>query len=407
MKLRFLFRNGLVRALWAAALAFAVRLLTQSFGFVGLFPFETTYVTVCIFVQAMVLSGVLQDYKEAERLPSAIAMALESILTQLMVAFAHKPTLSADTEDRRRIVEHLLHIVDAHLLAIIQAEQSSSLPGYLASVSSHLLPLIAVLRQHDLHREAGDIQGELGKVRAGIARIVTIAQTQFMPSAYRLYDSLVVIVLVCVQVASYNHWLAALVYSTLLTFLFTYMSLLIRDADNPVEYAQYKDVDTFVTAHGGLLLDTGKSITGNKTPVSSVYRGDEVSLDCMLVVRNRVVLELMDCHPAVRSSPTNAGSVSSFRSSARSLPPAVPLFISSNQRVVADGGSMINSPEAVAEEEMMENVMAAVRTTLIQVAAARRASVVRRNSKEQGHYSPTDGAMGMDQVTGGAMMGMM
>jgi hypothetical protein len=82
---------------------------TDAKGFQGIFAAETVtpFTTASMFVIALMLSGVLEDYKESEKIPAEIACALDSLSTKACyVEHAVADKLQELREEREEEEEH-------------------------------------------------------------------------------------------------------------------------------------------------------------------------------------------------------------------------------------------------------------------------------------------------------------
>ena len=78
-------RVALATLPWVALVLLVRALLEVFLGFEGIFSAETVtpFTTASMFVIAIILGGVLEDYKEAERIPAEMAGALDSLSEKL------------------------------------------------------------------------------------------------------------------------------------------------------------------------------------------------------------------------------------------------------------------------------------------------------------------------------------
>ena len=81
-----------LEALGIAGLVVAVRLVFEVVGLerISLTPLIATIITADVFVLGFLLSGVLADYKESEKLPGELAVSIESIAQECLLLWRHK-----------------------------------------------------------------------------------------------------------------------------------------------------------------------------------------------------------------------------------------------------------------------------------------------------------------------------
>jgi hypothetical protein len=79
--------------------------------------------------------------------------------------------------------------------------------------------------------------GELHSLRKLVTRIGVISRTGFLPPAYALLDTLVVLIIGLVLATKYKSPLAMYILVPFITLIYVYMVRLIRDVDDPFDYA--------------------------------------------------------------------------------------------------------------------------------------------------------------------------
>ena len=208
------------------AIALRVSLELGVKDFTGLLPSSsvTPFATASMFIIAILLSGVLEDFKEGEVLPMRIVNVLGSLSDKVQycavkcallakAARARAPAhggahAEAEEEERAPALDSAhTHFQLLTLLANImeylaglrcEAEISSI-------VSVHFQWLSATL--HPIQEETGIEVYELGEafddLREALARMAVIKRTTFIPSGYGLMQFLVYITILLTAVASY------------------------------------------------------------------------------------------------------------------------------------------------------------------------------------------------------------
>jgi hypothetical protein len=87
-----------MRAFLAVLVAVALKLIAHWFGweFISLNPLFSGIVAANVFLMSFLLSGVLTDYKESERLPGELAASLEAIADEVSVLYSSKKAPAAE-----------------------------------------------------------------------------------------------------------------------------------------------------------------------------------------------------------------------------------------------------------------------------------------------------------------------
>ena len=212
-----------------AAIAIRVTLEITIPGFDGLIPTETVtpFATASMFVIAIILGGVLEDYKDGERLPASIVNSFSGLSDKILYCalkcdliakaagakLAKAPLQKAaakeeqEEEELPTIDSRLVHFEMLTLLANVleyfaglrsEAEISSLLSVHCQWLSATLHPI-----QEDTGIEVWEVNDAFKDIREDVARAAVIKRTTFIPSGYSLLQFLVYITIVLTSLASY------------------------------------------------------------------------------------------------------------------------------------------------------------------------------------------------------------
>lgn len=184
--------------------------------------------TAGVFLTGFMLAGVMADYKESEKLPGELAAVLETLEEVMVQGAASKPTIEGS---------HLRPAV----LTLTQ-----SIRNWLRRAISHQAVFDALSTFHgvvvQLERDgagsyASRAVSELNNLRRHVTRIGVISRTGFLAPAYALLETLLVIILVLVMASKFKSTLAMTILVPFITLIYVYMLRLIRDIDDPFDYA--------------------------------------------------------------------------------------------------------------------------------------------------------------------------
>jgi hypothetical protein len=217
----------------------------------SLSPLTSSIVAGGVFVMGLVVAGTLSDYKDADRAPSDLATELYAILRECesMHAVWGKPDMGG--------LRHRLIGVVTTLRADIDAGNTRECQQAIEDLSASFLELentdvpanyIVRLRQSQ------------SALRKAILRVYHIQREEFLPSAYAMIVSLVVIILGVVVFTDFDGVAQSLVTVGFLSFFFIYLLRLLRVIDKPFKVGRERtddDVSLFllvefvVHAHAG------------------------------------------------------------------------------------------------------------------------------------------------------------
>jgi len=229
------YRVALDTALAVAAIV-AARAVLFAAGIDGmtLSPLTSSIVAGGVFVMGLVVAGTLSDYKDADRAPSEMATELYSILR--------------DCESMERTWEHpdmgvlrrrLITVVTT-LRADIDAGETRECQQAIEDLSESFLELentdvpanyIVRLRQSQAN------------LRKAILRVYHIQREEFLPSAFAMIVSLVVIILAVVVFTDFDGVAQSLVTVGFLSFFFVYLLRLLRVIDRPFKVGRERTDD--------------------------------------------------------------------------------------------------------------------------------------------------------------------
>ena len=243
-----------------------------------------------IFVVAIMLSGVLEDYKESEGFPAEIAAQFDSIAEKYdlcaLLADLDAADDAAEAEAEGGAAESAASPADGESaagsvserdVAAVAAALQRRRRGRLASIASSLAPpprrldifalnrellallndvfcflaglsddteMLASLDTHckyavaSVHRarspiSASDVLGHFETLRATILRMHVIKRTDFIPSGYSLMELLVWITMGLTVMADFDNQLTAYFTVAFTALQFFYVIALLRDIDDP------------------------------------------------------------------------------------------------------------------------------------------------------------------------------
>jgi hypothetical protein len=230
-----------------------IRALLFALGVDGmsLSPLTSSIVAGGVFVMGLVVAGTLSDYKDADRAPADMATDLYAILRECesMRAVWGKPGMALLRERLIAVVTTLRADIDAGNTRECQQAVEDLSESFLELENTDV-PANYIVRLR---------QSQSG-LRKAILRVYHIQREEFLPSAYAMIVSLVVIILGVVTVTDFGGVAQSLVTVGFLSFFFVYLLRLLRVIDKPFKVGRQRtddDVSLFllvefvVHAHAG------------------------------------------------------------------------------------------------------------------------------------------------------------
>lgn len=219
----------------------AIKLLVDLLGleFVNVTPLYTSLIAGGIFLVSLLLSGTLADYKESEKMPADIAGSLESIYEDGVSL--HEVNPGFHLAQLARSLRQVLSCVRSDL------ETPSSRGAILAlsvvSGSFREMEALGVPPNHIVR-----LKQEQSNIRKSLLRIYHIQRTQFIPSAYTLLQSVVVLIILLLTVTRIEPRYDSVIMVAFVSFIFIYLMKLIQTIDTPFRVSEHSmdDVSLFL-----------------------------------------------------------------------------------------------------------------------------------------------------------------
>ena len=193
-------------------------------GEVATFAEIGSVITGVTLILGFMLGGVLADYKESEKLPAVVAVALTSFYTTCSSGLALK---EIDARSFRQRISEVGIAINSWCIGRISDEELWKRHSDLAllivdveksGVATHYLSRLMVLN--------GELTGVL-------SRIAVIRNTSFVQSGYVLMSFLVLVLQVSLAVVSFPSTIMSWIAPSVLSLAYAYLLLLVKDLDNP------------------------------------------------------------------------------------------------------------------------------------------------------------------------------
>lgn len=211
---------------------FFLKLLFHWFGleYISLNALFTSLIAATTFLLGFLITGVISDYKESEKLPGELACSLEAIYDEAYIL--HKNKNAAASKDFLKYYEDFLRSLNDWFYG---KEKTTSIFEKLSRMNDYFLSFELLTQANFIVR----MKQEQSNVRKLITRIHIIKKTSFVQSAYAILEALAVLVIIGLLILKVEPFYEAVFFTILVSFLVIYMIFLIKDLDNPFEYEKY------------------------------------------------------------------------------------------------------------------------------------------------------------------------
>jgi hypothetical protein len=194
--------------------------------FVTAGPLLTTVVSGGIFVVALVVAGTLTDYKESERVPAEIVGALSSILTDARAFKKEKPSYDLGGLELR--VRNVVTTFRSDL-------ESPGSRACLDAINSLSESFADMDRLEVIATYISRLRGEQASLRKVVLRVYHIQETEFVPSAYILIWTILLLAVGVLTFTKSEGGGEAYVLLGAIYFFLLYLARLLKILDTPFQ----------------------------------------------------------------------------------------------------------------------------------------------------------------------------
>ncbi len=204
-----------------------------SFEFFSLSPLFTSVIAGGIFIASILLGGVIADFKEGDRLPAEIVASIEAIYEDgvYVKALRKQFNLALLRQRLRLIIQSLQEDLDAGGRTAIAA--ASQLSASFLEMERFGIPANYIVR----------LKQEQGAIRKAFLRIYHIQRIRFIPSAYILLQTFVILIIGLLIFTKIEPPLDGLILVAVVSYLFIYILKLIRKIDDPFSVGEKTTMD--------------------------------------------------------------------------------------------------------------------------------------------------------------------
>ena len=218
-----------VRVLAMAAGVIALKFFAhwQGWEVISLNPLFSGIVAANVFLMGFLLSGVLSDYREAERLPGELACSLKIIADDARTVLRTKQTPAT-----ARCLDHLRDLATSTVDWLHKRRSTQEVMGKLDQLHDDLVDFESVLQPNYVIR----LKQEQSSIRRILTRIHTVRETSFISAGYLLAEVTTMLLILGLILSKIDPFLESLFFVGVISFLLFFLHLLVRDLDNPFGY---------------------------------------------------------------------------------------------------------------------------------------------------------------------------
>jgi hypothetical protein len=189
----------------------------------------TSLVAGTIFLIGFLITGVLSDYKESEKIPSELTASLKSLFDDTYTIYKGKNSAAARKflDFQKAFITPLMDWFHKKERTKSMLDKISAMNDFFIELDKEGVPPPYIIK----------MKNEQNNIRKMILRIDTIRDTDFIGSAYAIVEAMGFLVALGLIIMKIEPFYSSLFFTLLVTFLISYMVFLIKDLDNPFDYA--------------------------------------------------------------------------------------------------------------------------------------------------------------------------
>jgi hypothetical protein len=190
----------------------------------------TSAISGCVFIVGFLLASLLSDYKEAERLPADVRVAMEALRDDAGYFAASNPDA---TFNLALLNEKLVEIVEKLESGLHYRADPAELAGVVAAIDQ-ISPIIAHMERDGMPPNyVVRLRGAQDSLRRAIFRIYHIQKIQFVPSVHVLVQTLVMTIVFLLLLLETEGSPESAIMFGFISYILIYALYLVRTLEQP------------------------------------------------------------------------------------------------------------------------------------------------------------------------------
>ena len=199
----------------------------------------TSLVAGTIFLIGFLITGVLSDYKESEKIPSELSSTLKCLLDDSYTLYKAK-----NSDAARQFIEYQKSFIFSLKEWFYKKETTTSILNKISLMNEFFISLDKAGVQPNYIIK---MKNDQNAIRKTILRIDTIRDTDFVGSAYAIVEIMWTVLAFGLILIKIEPFYASLFFTIIVIFLISYMFFLIKDLDNPFDYSVNGETGTEIS----------------------------------------------------------------------------------------------------------------------------------------------------------------
>lgn len=218
-----------VKAIILVTIIIGIKFLAHAFGFefLTINNLFSGIIAANVFLMGFLLSGVLSDYKESEKIPGEIASSINNIFSELIYLYDDKKIHKS-----KDCMLYCQGLSKAILEWFYRKEKTTNLIAKIRYLNS----LFAKVENDTQANYIVRIKNEMSNLSRSIIRVDTIRDTSFIASGYHISISVTTLMCFGLIFSKIDPFYESLFFVGVIAFLMIFLILLIHDLDDPFAY---------------------------------------------------------------------------------------------------------------------------------------------------------------------------
>jgi hypothetical protein len=206
--------------------------------FLSVNPLFTSLVAATTFLMGFLITGVIADYKESEKIPTEIASSIEVLYDESYIIDRNK-----NSHVSRAFHGFLLSFTSKLNNWFYRKEKTKNVLEHISAMNEYFAEFETLTQANFVTR----MKQEQNNLRKLITRIHTIRETTFVQSAYTIVEALSFFLIMGMIFLKLEPFYESVFFVALVSLIVLYMIFLIKDLDNPFDYMSHDETATEVS----------------------------------------------------------------------------------------------------------------------------------------------------------------
>jgi predicted membrane chloride channel (bestrophin family) len=217
--------------------------------FMNLSSLFTAVISANVFLIGFLITGVLSDYKESEKIPGDLAAAVEMLADEALIIGKAKKH-----EATRKYLIHLRDFVRTLVDWFHKKERTTKLMQEITDFNGYFHDFESLTQANFIVR----MKQEQNLIRKMANRIHTIRETSFLGTGYAIAEIVTAVLVTGLVFIKIEPFYEGVFFVSFVGFMLIYMIYFIRDLDNPFGYDEEDSIVENVSLKP--LIDTQRRI---------------------------------------------------------------------------------------------------------------------------------------------------